>query len=216
MNSENSQERIRIALADDQILVRNGIAELLGLDIGLEIAMLAANGDELRAALVDTPIDVIVMDIRMPGDSGIETLRKIRESGDMTPVLMLTTFDEPELLLQATAVGAQGFMLKDTSPENLIAAIRNLSKGGTILEPIPMQTIRARHKYAATPHIEDLTERELEILRLMAGGYSNKEIAEAVHLADGTIKNYVSEILIKLDVRDRTKAVLKAITHHIL
>lgn len=216
MNSENSQERIRIALADDQILVRNGIAELLGLDSGLEIAMLAANGDELRAALVETPIDVIIMDIRMPGDSGIETLRKIRELGNMTPVLMLTTFDEPELLLQATAVGAQGFMLKDTSPENLIAAIRNLSKGGTILEPIPMQTIRARHKYAATPHIEDLTERELEILRLMAGGYSNKEIAEVVHLAEGTIKNYVSEILVKLDVRDRTKAVLKAITHHIL
>lgn len=216
MNGIKRQARIRIALVDDQILVRNGIAELLGLDTGLEIVVMAANGSEAREALVDTPVDVIVMDIRMPGDSGIESLQKLRDSGDATPVLMLTTFDEPELLLQSTAAGAPGFMLKDASPEDLISAIRTLSEGGSVLEPISIQPIRARHNYSATPRIEDLSERELDILRLMAGGYSNKEIADVLHLAVGTIKNYVSEILIKLDARDRTRAVLKAITQHIL
>lgn len=216
MNNRNGVTCIRIALVEDQELVRDGIAELLGMDDCLEIAIMAANGSEALAALAETPVDVIVMDVRMPGDSGIETLRKLRSGNDSTPVLILTTFDEPELLLQATAAGAQGFMLKDASPEDLIDAIRTLSEGGRVFEPIPMKSVRARHKYSATPHIEDLTGREIEILRLMAGGYSNREIASALHLAEGTIKNYVSTILIKLDAQDRTKAVLKAITNHIL
>lgn len=216
MNDNSGRKCVRIALVDDQNLVREGIAELLGLDDCLEIAIMAENGDEVIAALAQTSVDVIVMDIRMPGDSGIEALRKLRTAGDTTPVLMLTTFDEPELLLQSTAAGAQGFMLKDTSPESLIAAIWTLSKGGNVLEPIPMQKVRAWHNYSETPQIEDLSRRELEVLQLMAGGYSNREIASALHLAEGTIKNYVSDILAKLNAQDRTKAVLKAITHRIL
>lgn len=216
MNRENGEKSIRIALVDDQELLRNGIAELLGLDHGLDIAIMASTGSEALAALAETPVDVIVMDVRMPGDSGIETLQKLRNSDDSTPVLILTTFDEPELLLQSAAAGAQGFMLKDASPEDLIGAIRTLSEGGQVLEPFPLDKVRARHNYSSTPQIEDLTVREIEVLRLMAGGYSNREIAAALHLAEGTIKNYVSEILIKLDARDRTKAVLKAITNHIL
>lgn len=216
MNTENEHRVIRIALVDDQTLVRDGIAELLSMDDRLTISIAAANGSDVLAALVNIPVDVIVMDIRMPGDSGIETLQKLRDKGVSTPVLMLTTFDETELLLQSAAAGAQGFMLKDTSPENLIAAIHTLNDGGTILEPIPLHSVRTRHAYAATPSLEDLSERELEVLRLMSGGYSNREIANALYLAEGTIKNHVSEILLKLDARDRTKAVLKAITLHIL
>lgn len=216
MNTGDQEKRIRIALVDDQELVRDGIAELLGLDARLETTIMAASGDELLAALADTPVDVIVMDVRMPGDSGIETLRKLRGNRDETPVLILTTFDEPELLLQATAEGAQGFMLKDASPEELIAAIVTLGSGGQVFQPMPMKNIRARMNYSAAPQIEDLTARELDVLRLMAGGYSNRDIATALHLAEGTVKNYVSEILIKLDARDRTRAVLKAITNHIL
>lgn len=216
MSAEGSNRPIRVALVDDQTLVRNGIAELLSMDECLTISVSTANGSDALAALADTSVDVIVMDIRMPRESGIETLRKLRESGASTPVLMLTTFDESELLLQSAAAGAQGFMLKDTSPEDLIAAIHTLYDGGTILEPIPLQPVRARHTYTATPCLEDLSDRELEVLRLMSGGYSNREIANALHLAEGTIKNYVSEILLKLDARDRTKAVLKAITLHIL
>lgn len=213
---ESSNRIVRIALVDDQTLVRDGIAELLSMDDRLTISITTANGSDALAALANTPVDVIVMDIRMPGGSGIETLQKLRDTGVSTPVLMLTTFDESELLLQSAAAGAQGFMLKDTSPENLIAAIHTLYDGGTILEPIPLHSVRTRHAYAATPCLEDLTDRELEVLRLMSGGYSNREIANALHLAEGTIKNHVSEILLKLDARDRTKAVLKAITLHIL
>jgi len=216
LNTGDQEKRVRIALVDDQELVRDGIAELLGLDARLETTIMAASGGELLAALADTPVDVIVMDVRMPGDSGIETLRKLRGNQDETPVLILTTFDEPELLLQATAEGAQGFMLKDASPEELIAAIVTLGSGGQVFQPMPMKKIRARMNYPAAPQIEDLSARELDVLRLMAGGYSNRDIATALHLAEGTVKNYVSEILIKLDARDRTRAVLKAITNHIL
>lgn len=216
MSCEQNNKCIRIALVDDQELVRNGIAELLSMDDCLEVAITAANGLELIESLAGAPVDVIVMDVRMPGESGIETVRKLRESGDRTPVLILTTFDEPNLLLQSTEAGAQGFMLKDTSQEELVGAIRTLSEGGTALQPIPVKGIRVRHDYSATPQVEDLTDRELDVLRLMAGGYTNRDIAGVLHLAEGTVKNYVSEILIKLGVRDRTKAVLTAITNHIL
>lgn len=216
MSCEQDHKYIRIALVDDQELVRDGIAELLSMDDCIEVAIMAANGVELIASLPETPVDVIVMDVRMPGKSGIETVRTLRRSGNQTPVLILTTFDEPELLLQSTEAGAQGFMLKDTSQKELMAAIRSLSDGGQLLQPAPVNSIRVRHDYSATPQIEDLTDRELQVLRLMAGGYTNRDIASALHLAEGTIKNYVSEILIKLGARDRTKAVLTAITNHIL
>ena len=132
-------------------------------------------------------------------------------------VLLLTTFDEPDLLLQATEAGARGFLLKDAAPDDLRDAIVRLAAGETLLQPVSTDPVRARYRYHADDAPRDLfTEREVAILRLLAGGYSNKEIARAMFLAEGTVKNYVSTILDKLDTRDRTRAVLKAITLRVI
>lgn len=213
---------VRIALADDQALVRKGLTALIASLGGIEIAVEAEDGAGLLAALATTPVDLVVSDIRMPGLSGVEALLALRERGDRTPVILLTTFDDSELLLAAVDAGAQGFLLKDASPEDLRDAILRVAAGETLLQPVSTGPVRARLRYrdprqpaTATPGQiapSDLTERELAILRLIAGGYSNKEIARTLFLAEGTVKNYVSDLLLKLDCRDRTRAVLKAIT----
>jgi DNA-binding NarL/FixJ family response regulator len=163
------------------------------------------------------PIDLILSDIRMPGGDGISLVRNLRAAGRSTPVILLTTFDEPDLALNAAEVGAQGFLLKDASPEDLHEAILRVARGETLLAPVPTDPVRARYAYRdQVPPTDTFNEREIAILRLLAGGYSNKEIARSVHLSEGTVKNYVSEILDKLGTRDRTRAVLKAITLRII
>ena len=207
---------LRIALADDQALVRAGLRALLEQQ-GITIAFEADDGTQLLDRLATTPVDVILSDIRMPGVDGIEALRQLRERGDATPVLLLTTFDEPELPLQAAAAGAQGFLLKDAAPGDLREAIEQVAAGQVLLQPVSTDPIRSRYRYHAddAPR-ERFTAREVAILRLLAGGYSNREIARAMFLAEGTVKNYVSAILDKLDTRDRTRAVLKAITLRVI
>ena len=206
----------RIALADDQALVRAGLRALLELQ-GVSIAFEADDGERLLEQLLATPVDVILSDIRMPGLDGIEALVRLRERGDRTPVLLLTTFDDGDLLLRATEAGAQGFLLKDAAPEDLYDAIVRVAAGDTLLQPVSTEPVRARYRYHADDAPRALfTEREVSVLRLMAGGYSNKEIARAMFLAEGTVKNYVSVILEKLDTRDRTRAVLKAITLRVI
>ena len=214
---------VRIALADDQALVRKGLRALLSSIGGIEIVIEADSGRSLIEALATQTVDVVVSDIRMPELSGIDALIALRERGDGTPLILLTTFDDSELLLAAVDAGAQGFLLKDASPEDLRDAILRVAAGETLLQPVSIDPIRARLRYVdpARGQHDDrfkvaLSERELAILRLMAGGYSNKEIARSVFLAEGTVKNYVSEILDKLDTRDRTRAVLKAITLRLL
>lgn len=214
---------VRIALADDQALVRKGLQALLNSIGGIEIAVEADSGRSLIDALASHPVDVVVSDIRMPELSGIDALLALRERGDRTPVILLTTFDDSELLLAAVDAGAQGFLLKDASPEDLRDAILRVAAGETLLQPVSIDPVRKRLRYVDPgssgheQHIKvELSERELAILRLMAGGYSNKEIARSVFLAEGTVKNYVSEILEKLHTRDRTRAVLKAITLRLL
>jgi len=206
----------RIALADDQAIVRAGLRALLERH-GIVVAFEAQDGAQLLERLADTPVDVVLSDIRMAGLDGIEALRRLRERGDTTPVLLLTTFDESELLLRATEAGAQGFLLKDAAPEDLREAIARLAAGETLLQPVSTDPVRARYRYhqQEAPR-ETFTDREVAILRLIAGGYSNKEIARAMFLADGTVKNYVSVILEKLGTRDRTRAVLKAITLRVI
>lgn len=207
---------IRIALADDQALVRAGLRALLE-RLGLEIAFEADDGQALIDRLAQAPVDVVLSDIRMPGLDGIDALLALRERGDRTPVLLLTTFDDSELLLRATEAGAQGFLLKDAAPEDLRDAIARVAAGETLLQPVSTEPVRARYRYHADDAPRALfTEREVGVLRLMAGGYSNKEIAKAMFLAEGTVKNYVSVILEKLDTRDRTRAVLKAITLRVI
>ena len=207
---------LRIALADDQALVRAGLRALLERQ-GLVIAFEAEDGAALLAQLAMQPVDVVLSDIRMPGLDGIAMVRSLRERGDATPVLLLTTFDDSELLLQARDAGAQGFLLKDAAPEELRDAIVRLSCGETLLAPVSTDPVRARYRYhASDAPLALFSEREVAVLRLMAGGYSNKEIARAMFLAEGTVKNYVSAILDKLDTRDRTRAVLKAITLRVI
>ena len=208
---------IRLALADDQALVRKGLRALLGSLPGLQVNLEADNGEALLDGLSATTVDVILSDIRMPLCDGLTLTERLRTSGNATPVLLLTTFDEPDLALRAAECGAQGFLLKDASPEDLQEAIVALAAGKTLLAPVPTDPVRSRYAYRDTGAPTDtFSEREIAILRLLAGGYSNREIAKAVFLSEGTVKNYVSEILEKLGTRDRTRAVLKAITLRII
>lgn len=206
----------RIALCDDQALVLRGLSSLLA-DLGFEIALESADAERLLAALPQRPVDVIISDIRMPGLGGLGLIRALRERGDATPVILLTTFDDPDLMMRAVDAGAQGFLLKDASPEDLKAAIRRVAAGETLLQPVSLGPVRAAWSVdAGSAEGLRLTERERSILRLVAGGYSNKEIGRSLHLSEGTVKNYISELLVKLDCRDRTHAVLKAITQRLL
>ena len=206
---------LRLALADDQALVRRGLRALLEGLGGLEVAIEAADGAALLAALQQTRVDVLVSDVRMPRHSGIEVVRALRARGDYTPAILLTTFDDAALLQGAVQAGAQGFLLKDAAPEELKAAILRVAAGETLLSPQSLQAARlgAPADQASPAH---LTERELAVLRLVAGGYSNKEIGRALGISDGTVKNHLTEILYKLEARDRTHAVLKAIGARLL
>ena len=212
-----SGDKIRVALADDQALVRSGLIALLAGFDRLEIVVQADDGQALLDALETTPADVILSDIGMPGVDGFGLVRALRERGDATPVVLLTTFDEESLPLAAAEAGAQGFLLKDASPEDLYEAITRVAGGETLLAPVPTDPVRARYAYRdQSAPTDTFSEREVAILRLIAGGYSNREIAKAVFLSEGTVKNYVSEILDKMGTRDRTRAVLKAITLRII
>ncbi len=214
--SPTSDRPIRIALCDDQALVLRGLSSLLS-DIGIEVALEAPDAERLLAALPQRPVDLIVSDIRMPGLGGIGLIGALRERGDATPVILLTTFDDPDLMMRAVDAGAQGFLLKDASPEDLKAAIQRVAGGETLLQPVSLGPVRAAwSEPAGTDTGAKLTDRERSILRLVAGGYSNKEIARSLHLSEGTVKNYMSDLLVKLDCRDRTHAVLKAITLRLL
>jgi DNA-binding NarL/FixJ family response regulator len=208
---------LRLALADDQALVRRGLIALLNSIDGLNVALEADNGEALLALIAGSKVDVILSDIRMPVCDGFTLVQRLRASGNKTPVLLLTTFDEPDLALRAAECGAQGFLLKDASPEDLYEAVLALASGKTLLAPVPTDPVRSRFAYREiSPPTDTFSDREIAILRLLAGGYSNREIAKAVFLSEGTVKNYVSEILDKLGTRDRTRAVLKAITLRVI
>lgn len=209
--------KLRLALADDQALVRSGLRALLSAWDDLRVDIEAGDGEELLQALLKQSVDVVLSDIRMPGIDGLQAVRALRARGDRTPVILLTTFDESDLALRAADCGAQGFLLKDASPEDLREAIHRVARGESLLAPVATDSVRARFAFhdQSSP-VAALSEREIAVLRLLAGGYSNKEIARTIHLSEGTVKNYVSDILEKLGTRDRTRAVLKAITLRII
>ncbi|HAI45248.1 MAG TPA: DNA-binding response regulator [Stenotrophomonas sp.] len=207
---------MRVALADDQALVRAGLRALLQ-GLGVQVVLEADDGQALLDGLLLHPVDVVLSDIRMPGVDGIQALRQLRDRGDRTPLLLLTTFDDSDLLLRASEAGAQGFMLKDAAPEDLYEAICRVAAGDTLLLPVSTDPVRARYRFHdEAPPRDTFGEKEVAILRLLAGGYSNREIARSLFLAEGTVKNYVSTILDKLGTRDRTRAVLKAITLRVI
>jgi DNA-binding NarL/FixJ family response regulator len=207
---------IRVFLADDQNLVRQGIRALLSLSTEFEIVGEASDGDDALALIEKTRPQVALLDVRMPRLSGIEVLRSVRQRCPEVGVILLTTFDEDAVVLEAVRLGVQGFLLKDISLGQLEDAVRTVAAGGSLIRPSVTEHVlsgvdrlAARFESAESP--EALTPREREVLRLIAAGYSNREIAEASGTAEGTVKNQTSSILSKLGVRDRTRAVLKAL-----
>jgi DNA-binding NarL/FixJ family response regulator len=207
---------IRVVLVDDQTLVRQGIRSLLELAGDIVVVADAADGEEGVAVITRERPDVVLLDLRMPRLDGVGVLRALQSAGVSAPSIVLTTFDDDEALLDAVKAGARGYFLKDVSLERLTDGIREVAAGGSIIRPAITERVlkgleHVRRDFDALSPPDPLTRREIEILRLMAGGYSNREIAEALGTAEGTVKNHASSILSKLGVRDRTRAVLKAL-----
>lgn len=207
---------IRVGIVEDQTIVRQGLRSLLDLADDIEVVVEAADGMEALSLIPQAQVDVVLLDVRMPRLDGIGVLNKLRELGRLPPTLVLTTFDDHSIVLDAIRGGARGFMLKDVSLEQLTGAIRTLAAGGTLISPAITARILERvedidSNFESIERPEPLTDRESEVLRLIAAGYSNREIARAFGVTEGTIKNHTSSILSKLGVRDRTRAVLKAL-----
>lgn len=205
-------------VVDDQTLVRQGIRTLLEIG-GINVVAEAGDGSEAFERLTNVEIDVVLLDLRMPRYDGLWFLQQL----DLDiPVLVLTTFDDDNLVLDALRHGARGYMLKDVTVEQLSTAVRTLNAGGTLIAPSItdqlLKAIRTSPEPSGTNDVaaQELTPRELEVLRLVAEGYSNRQISEVVHLAEGTVKNHLSTILMKLGARDRTNAVLRALREGLL
>lgn len=204
---------IKVVIVEDQTIVRQGLRSLLGLSGDIEIAGEAADGEEAIGVIEREKPDVVLLDLRMPKLDGVGVLKALRGH---VPTLILTTFDDDANLFEAVRAGAKGWLLKDVSLERLTGAIRTLAGGGTCIEPVITERIvralsESNVAFDSAELPEPLTDREKTILRLLAGGYSNKEISELLNISDGTVKNHISNLLAKLGVRDRTRAVLKAI-----
>lgn len=211
-----SEERvvIRVALVDDQTLMREGLRRLLDLTEDVRVVAEAADGVTALTVVPDARPDVVLLDVRMPGLSGLHVLRALRDRHALPPTILLTTFDDDGALMEGIRLGARGFLLKDVSLQDLTAAIREVAAGGTVMRPVVTERIlrvagERVATFEATDDPERLSRRELETLRLVAGGHSNREIAAAFGTTEGTVKNHVSSILGKLGVRSRTQAVLK-------
>ena len=209
---------IRVCLVEDQTIVRQGLRSLLGLNPDITIVAEASDGEEAVEAIERETPDVVLLDLRMPRLDGLGVLQRLRERGTSRPTLILTTFDDDTMLFEAVRAGAKGWLLKDVSLERLTDAIRTVAAGGTCIEPVITERImraleRSNVSFESADLPEPLTDREKTILRLLAGGYSNREISQLLAINEGTVKNHISSVLSKLGVRDRTRAVLKAIDH---
>jgi len=213
--NEQGSPAIRVMLVDDQTLVRQGVRSLLELTDDIEVVAEAVDGVEAIEMAPKVQPDVMLLDIRMPQKNGLDVLKELHATKQLPPTIILTTFDEDDLVLDGIRTGARGYLLKDVSLEELVGAVRCVADGQTMVKPAVTERLlaglgRSRLEFSSLDRPDPLTDRETEILRLMAGGYSNKEIARALSVAEGTVKNHVSSILSKLGVRDRTRAVLKA------
>ena len=212
---------VRVLLVDDQSLFREGLRTLLSVQDGIKVVGEAGNGREAVAAVTEHQPQVVLMDVRMPVLDGVAATRVLREEHPQVRVIMLTTFDDDEYVFEGLRAGAAGYLLKDVPSEQLVEAIRAAARGESFLEPsVAAKVVAEFTRLSGGPGgqstranqalVEPLSERELEVLELIATGASNREIADQLFIAEGTVKNHVTSILGKLEVRDRTQAALKA------
>ena len=210
---------IRVILVDDQELVRAGLRLILEPDDGFHIVVECADGAAALAAVAAARPDVVLMDVRMKGMDGVEATRRLRAAPDAPPVLILTTFDDDEVLSAALRAGAAGFLLKDAPAEDLIRGTRAVAEGGAWLDPAVTGRVLAAYRAGAPPPaartraLAELTPRELDVLRLIGRGLSNPEIAEALFIGEATVKTHVGRVLDKLGLRDRPAAIVFAFDH---
>jgi DNA-binding NarL/FixJ family response regulator len=213
---------IRVALVDDQAIVRAGLARILSPADGFDVVAECADGQEAVDELSALRADVILMDIRMPRLDGIAATAQLRGLADPAPVLVLTTFGEDEMLWGAIEAGAAGFLLKDSSAEDLITAVRAVAGGGAWFDPAVAPRVLERYRELVAPatrdaaRLDELTDREHDVLRLMARGATNAEIAATLYVAEATVKTHVGSIFTKLDVRDRAAAIVFAYDHGVV
>ena len=211
---------IRIMIVDDQSLIRDGLAMILNLRPELEVVGTASDGDEVVQKVKQLQPEIILMDIRMPRMNGVEGTRLVREKFPYINVLMLTTFSDSELIFEALEQGASGYLLKDMETDAIVQAILTVHGGGAVLpQDITAQIVKELKKtktvVECTPpeQLEQLTEREVEVLREVGRGLNNKEIAEKLFITEGTVKNHVSNLISKLELRDRTQAAIYAVRY---
>lgn len=209
-------EPIRVAIVDDQQLVRAGFSLVISSQPDMEVVIEAGNGASAVRLLKDHPVDVVLMDVRMPEMDGLEATQLITERGDSPKIIILTTFDLDEYVLAAIRAGASGFLLKDAPPEDMLEAIRTVHAGDAVIAPSSTRRLLshvAAHlpaPQAPSPLLDSLTDREREVLVLMARGKSNSEIAAELFVAEATVKTHVGRVLAKLGARDRVQAVVSA------
>jgi DNA-binding NarL/FixJ family response regulator len=207
---------IRVALADDQALVRRGFRLILEAEADIEVVAEAEDGQQAIDAVRRHRPAVVLMDIQMPGLDGLEATRRIlAEAGSDTRVLILTTFERDDYVFEALQIGASGFLLKTAPPEDLLTAVRVVARGEALLSPsvtrrVIQEVTRHQRRPVPPPDLDRLTQRELEVLRLVAEGLSNAEIAARLYLSEATIKTHTSNVLAKLGLRDRVQAVIYA------
>ena len=207
---------IRVCLVEDQMLVRQGLRTLLDLVDDIEVIGEATDGEEATRLIPELTPDVVLLDMRLPKLDGLAVLKTLKQRQLLPPTIILTTFNDDAYVLEGIRSGAKGFMLKDVSLDQLTDAVRAVAGGGTRFQPVVTQRIlegleNHPNDFESLEPPDPLTEREIEIVRLMSGGYSNREIADALRVVEGTVKNHISNILSKFGVRDRTRAVLKAV-----
>lgn len=213
---------IRVVLADDQQIVRAGVSRILGPADGFEIVAECTDGTEVLPAVRAERPDLVLMDVRMPTMGGLDATRLVRAEPDPPPVLVLTTFSDDDVLWGAIEAGAAGFVLKDTTAADLIAAARGVAAGAAWFDPAVTPRVLAAYRGSVAGaqrearQLEELSGRELEVLRRMARGATNREIAEALVVSQGTVKSHVGAIFTKLDVRDRAAAIVLAYDHGVV
>ncbi len=208
---------MKVIICDDQAVVRDGLELLLKLERDIEVVGLAQDGAEALELAAQTAPDLVLMDLKMPGMNGVEATRRLCALYPQLKVLVLTTFDDDEWVFDAIRAGAAGYLLKDTPREKVIEALRGTAAGKAYVDPAVaaklLGQVASRQERPATLITDKLTGREVEVLRLIARGLSNAEIAETLHLSEGTIRNHVSTLFSKLGVDDRTQAAILAIRH---